>query len=225
MAEVIVDAHEPEYIRELADRVETLPVDILIIGEHRKYAIERKTVSDYWNSVTDGRLWRQMRELERLRDEEGYIPLVLVVGKWEALIKRFGITIPQFIGMQLALSTFGVTPIWVSNKESSLVAINYLRAKAGKPRSHPRVTIPKPMSRTIDEEVMDVLCAVRGIGEKTAEKLLGTGKSLRELFSADLDFLVGILGESKAGHFYEVVNYRKNFIGEAENSGEEHKDT
>lgn len=221
MAEVIVDVREPAYVKALADRVETLPIDILIVGEHRRYAIERKTVSDYWSSVTDGRLWRQMRELERLRDEEGYIPLVLVVGRWESLIKRAGLSLPQFVGMQLALSTFGVTPIWVSNRESSLFALRYLKSKAGRPRSHPRVTIPKPVERTIDEEVMDVLCAVRGIGERTAEKLLGTGKSLKELFSADREFLVGILGESKAGHFYEVANHRKHFIGETGNGVEE----
>lgn len=205
LAEVIVDVHEPVYVKELATKVEKIPVDILIVGEYRKYAIERKTTSDYWHSVTDGRIWRQMRELERLRDDENYVPLVLIVGRWEKLMKIAGITLPQYIGMQLALSTFGVTPIWVTNKEASVKAIRYLAAKAGQKPSNARVTIPKPLTRTLEEERIDVLCAIRGIGAKTAESLLRTGKTLREIFSADKDFLSGILGESKANHFLEVV--------------------
>lgn len=208
MSEIIVDVREPLKIRELATKVESIPVDILIIGEVRKYAIERKTVSDYWKSVVDGRLWRQMRELERLRDEEGFVPLLLIVGRWDRLMKVAGITLPQYFGMQLALSTFGVTPLWATNDESSIVAIKYLAAKAGQKPSHTRVTIPKPIERTLEEERMDVLCAIRGIGEKMAEKLLATGLTLREIFQKDVCDLIDILGEKKAKHFVEVVAKR-----------------
>ena len=205
MSEVIVDAREPEYIRELATRVEVLPVDILIIGEHRKYCIERKTVSDYWNSVVDGRLWRQLREMERLREEENYIPLVLIVGRWDRIMKMFGITLPQYIGMQVALSTFGVTPVWVTNTSSCVSAIKYLIAKAGQKPSHLRISIPKPASRSLEEERLDVLCAIRGIGPKTAEEMMKRGGTLRKIFNMELAELEEIIGQKKARHFYQVV--------------------
>jgi ERCC4-type nuclease len=205
VSEIIVDSREPSYIKALATRVETMPVDILIVGEYRKYVVERKTTSDYWHSVVDGRLWRQMREMERLRDEEGYIPIVLIVGRWDKLMKQHGITLPQYLGMQVALSTFGVTPVWVTNKDACVFAIKYLAAKAGQARSYARVTIPKPMTRTLEEERTDVLCAIRGVGPVTAEKLLQNGNSLRQIFNMGLEELSEIVGEKVARHILEVV--------------------
>lgn len=204
MSEIIVDIHEPEYIKALATRVETLPVDILIIGSERKYAVERKTASDYWASVVDGRLWRQAKELERLRDEEQYIPLILVVGDLRKIIKIHKATMIQYIGMQVALSTFGLTPVHVGNKDAAVLAIRYLATKAGQKPSHPRATLPKPLSRTLEEERIDVLCAFRGIGPVTAEKMLSRW-ALYEIFNLDKERLVEELGERKAQHFLEVL--------------------
>jgi len=175
------------------------------VGEYRKYAVERKTVTDYWGSVVSGRLWNQLRELERLRDEEGYIPLLLVVGDWGKAIRMFKLTLPQFVGAQVALSTFGVTPVYVRNKQHAFDAIRYLDSKSGHPPSGYHVSIPKPVERSLDEERLDVLCAIRGIGPKTAEQLKKLG-TLRQIFNMSFEELTQVLSSKRAAHFLEVVN-------------------
>lgn len=200
---IYVDAREPLIYRELGE-AKPLPCDFLIVGEHRKYAVERKTITDYWNSVVNGRLWNQLRELERLRDEEGYIPLLLVVGSWGKVMRMLKLSLPHILGAQVALSTFGVTPLYVSNKQQAVAAIRYLDSKAGQTPTRHRVTIPKPVERSIEEERLDVLCAIRGIGPKTAEEMLRLG-SLRSLFSMSVEELEPVIGRRRAEHFVEVV--------------------
>jgi len=206
---IIVDSREPAYIKAIADKTEALPVDMLIIGEFRKYAVERKTTSDYWNSVIEGRLWRQLRELERLRDEEGYIPILLVVGNWGKVIKMRNLSIPQYIGAQLALSSFGVTPIWVSSKDDSVTAIKYLNSKAGQKQTYSRITIPKPLTRTVEEERLDLVGALRGIGSKTAEEILAKYKSPYRFFTEVMnksEELKALIGEKRLLHAYIVLS-------------------
>jgi DNA excision repair protein ERCC-4 len=206
---IIADSREPSYIKAIADRVEALPVDFLIVGEYRKYAVERKTTADYWNSVIQGRIWRQLRELERLRDEEGYIPILLVVGNWGKVIKMRNLSIPQYIGAQIALSSFGITPIWVSNKDDSITAIKYMDSKAGQKPSHLRITIPKPITRTVQEERLDVISALRGIGAKTAEEILNEYKSPYKFFTdvmSKTEKVKIMLGEKRLLHAYAVLS-------------------
>lgn len=202
---LIVDSREPATIKGLADEIMELPSDALIIGEYRKYVIERKTIDDLYNSVKDGRLWRQLRSMEALKEEHGYIPLLVIIGDYGKLLKLGRLTLPMMLGIQVAFSSFGVAVVYLKKKEHYEFLLQFLRSKAGKPRRYSRPTIPKPITRTLDEERLDVLCAIRGIGEKTASEILEKFKTLRKVFS-ELDQLKELLGEKKFEHFKEVVD-------------------
>lgn len=201
---LIIDTREPTSIKGIGDEIMELPADAVIIGEHRKYVVERKTIDDLYNSVKDGRLWRQLRNMEAMRDEAGFIPLLVIIGDFGKLLKIGRITLPMMLGIQVAFSSFGVTVIHLKKKEHYIFLLQFLRSKAGKPRRYSRPTIPKPITRTADEERMDVLCAIRGIGEKTADELLRKFGSLKELFSAP-EKAGEILGGKKLEHFLEII--------------------
>jgi ERCC4-type nuclease len=83
----------------------------------------------------------------------------------------------------------------------------FLNEKADKKRTFARPNIPKPVERTIDEERVDVLRAIRGIGEKTAIELLQAFGSVKGVIEAEYPALRAILGK-KADHFVEVVGGR-----------------
>jgi ERCC4-type nuclease len=203
---IIVDVHEPRHLRALADEVREMPVDYVIIGSERKYMVERKEVMDLWKSVQDGRLWRQLKYMEDARSE-GYVPILLVEGSLGKLF-RFAETMTprKFMGLQLAFSSFGVSVVQLSPRMVKPF-IRFLNEKADKKRSFERPNIPKPIERTLDEERIDVLRAIRGIGEKTAIELLETFGSIREVVNANDGDLRDVLGK-KADHFIEVVRGR-----------------
>lgn len=204
---IIADVHEPDRLKALADEVRPLPVDYIIIGSERKYMVERKEVMDLWKSVQDGRLWRQLVYMEEARDSEGYIPILLVEG---SLLKLFkfakGMRPRNFMGIQVAFSSFGVTVVQLPSRMVPDFLV-FLNEKADKKRTFARPSIPKPIERTLDEERIDVLRAVRGIGEKTALELLQAFGSVKGVIDADYPALRAILGK-RADHFVEVVRGR-----------------
>lgn len=201
---IIVDVHEPEKVKALADEVRELPIDVIIEGSERKYAVERKTILDFWNSVKDGRLWKQMKYLEDMRNE-GYVSFLVIIGSWSKVFKFAKTMTPiKMIGMQVALSSFGVSVVQLPNHEWFLIFLNYLKNKSGQKRSYSRVNIPKPITRTLWEEQVDVLRAIDGIGEKTAEKLLQKFGSVKSVVNASREELFEVL-KSKTEHFLEVV--------------------
>ena len=204
---IIADVHEPDRLKALADEVRPLPVDYIIVGSERKYMVERKEVMDLWKSVQDGRLWRQMVYMEEARESEGYIPILLVEGSLFKLFKFAKGMLPRnFMGIQLAFSSLGVTVVQLPSRMVADFLI-FLNEKADKKRTFARPNIPKPIERTLDEERIDVLRAIRGIGEKTAIELLQTFGSVKGVIDAEYPALRAILGK-KADHFVEVVGGR-----------------
>jgi len=201
---IIADVHEPEKFKSIADEVREIPVDYIVIGSERKYMVERKEVMDLWNSVKDGRLWKQLRYLEDAR-EEGYIPILLVEGSLGKLfVFSKSMTPKKFMGLQLAFSSFGVTVIQLSPKFTKMF-LKFLDEKSGKKRKYDRPNIPKPIERTLTEERIDVLRAIRGIGSKTAEELLNRFGSIRGVVNAPFEDLRALLG-SRTDHFLEVIS-------------------
>jgi len=205
---IIADVHEPEWLRALADEVKPLPVDYVIVGSERKYMVERKEVMDLWNSIKDGRLWRQLKYMEEARDAEGYIPILLIEGSLGKLLKfARGMTPKKFMGIQLAFSSFGVSVVQLSPNFVPMF-LKFLNEKSGKKRRFPRPSIPKPIERTIEEERIDMLRAVKGIGEKTAEELLSHFGDIVGVVNAE-EFELRKVLKSKTDHFLEVLGRLK----------------
>jgi ERCC4-type nuclease len=201
---IIADVHEPDRLKAVADEVRPLPVDYIIVGSERKYMVERKEVMDLWKSVQDGRFWKQMVYMEEARDSEGYMPILLIEGSLFKLFKfAKGMRPRNFMGIQVAFSSFGVTVVQLPSRMVADFLI-FLNEKADKKKTFARPNIPKPIERTLDEERIDVLRAIRGIGEKTAIELLTAFGSVYGVITANRPSLEAVLGK-KAKHFIQVV--------------------
>jgi ERCC4-type nuclease len=77
---LIVDSREDQsIIRELKERgvefrVDTLNYgDYIILGDEAKFVIERKSITDFMDSVNDNRIWSQLKGLEQYKDYHIYI--------------------------------------------------------------------------------------------------------------------------------------------------------
>ena len=74
---ILVDRREPHGILKLFDKdhITTLEFgDFKIVGEEKNLLVERKTISDMWNSLKSGRLNMQLTMVDILIIEYVYIP-------------------------------------------------------------------------------------------------------------------------------------------------------
>jgi len=209
---IVADANEPEDYRKMADRVDSLPIDYIIDGERRRYAIERKTVMDLLSSVRDGRLWDQLESLVLLK-QDGYIPIVVIEGLVYSYLKSGKMTLAQWLGIQSGIASFSVATIMVSGKKQLKFLLDMLSKKAGQKREYVRPTIRKSKKRSIRDERVDMLSAVSGIGIKTAEVLIDAFQSPYGvcLNAEKLDVLIG----SKAVHLKEVLGVPRSDVSDS----------
>ena len=202
---LIADVHEPDVYKRGA-YVEDLSIDYVIDGEVRKYALERKTINDLWASVKDGRLWKQLETLKEMK-EEGYIPMLVIVGKPWKLFRFHKISLTTWFAIQVSIASYGVGMIHLHKEEWFDKFLSYLKKRAGIKKRYRKPTIPKK-GRTIEDERMDMLAAIDGIGYRTAEKLLTEIGVPIQIFNASEERLRKVLGK-RTDHFLDVLGREK----------------
>lgn len=199
---VIGDVREPSKYLVVADRIDDIGIDYLIEGSEKRFAIERKTILDLKDSVKDGRLWRQLATL-RDYEENGYQPILVIEGHLFSKWVRKKVSINEWTGWQVGIAQFGVPVIHVLSRKGFFYVIEKLKERAGK-RTRRKRPVVKKRGRTIEEERVDVLCAIDGIGVVTAERLLERFGTIKGVVNAKATDLVEILGR-RYPHFKEVV--------------------
>lgn len=205
---IIGDVYEPDKIKFACDKVESISVDYIIQGSHEKWAFERKTHFDLIGSVRDGRVWNQ---LERLKDleKQGYKVALILEGYKYLLFKNKNIKISQsqYQGILIAIAKYGIPIITTENMDLTIMTLKQIDMSAGKVSEFVRPTISKG-GRTIEEEASDMLCAIDGVGRKTADKLLSAYGSIKELVNAETIDLASTVSIREAKHIEEVLNTR-----------------
>lgn len=196
---IVIDAKEPKYIRNIADRIETLPIDAHVVGSFKTFYIERKEVKDLYASLRDGRLFQQ---LDFLRTAEG-VRLIVVVGDFGVLFKLFKMTMPMFFALQYIVAVNNIGLIHLKTNQQYILFLKYLDKKAGDNPRH--YTAPDKLPRNIDERLR-VLCGFSGVGVTRAEALLQAFKTLANVFAADEEDLVKIVGEKRGKHIYQTMH-------------------
>lgn len=129
------------------------------------FVFERKSASDFVNSIIEGRLFDQVTRLKN----SGLKPIVVVEGDlWKELRHR-EISPNAVLGAQLAVYTMGVGIVYTADEEQtgSLLCI---AAKRGTGKG---VKTPTP-KKTVDVRSLQIslLASLPGVGPKRAEELL-----------------------------------------------------
>lgn len=210
---LIVDAREPRHlIDELIEkipgtRVEVLAYgDFMVIGADKRFVIERKQVSDLFKSLNDGRMWQQMKGLERI---EGFKKVVLIEGSLEMARKwDKSVSAARFTGTKVSL-LYGWDDISLTATESQTETVDFLRrlnekAGNGQEEQYTRALGFQKERRTEEEELVDVLRGIDGIGDTKAVELLRKFRTIGNVTRASLKELKTVLGDKDSEWVFEV---------------------
>lgn len=200
----MVDIFEPDKLKAIADKVENIQVDYFIVGKKKKYAIERKTWSDLFSSLKEGRVWDQLTRLKNLQ-AEGYEPRLLIEGHKFILFKYKKITQAQIAGIEEAILSYGVPIMYADTQDLTIMKLKLMDQKAGDTTEWQRPTIAKT-GRTPQEEAEDVLAAIDGIGRKSANKLIKYFGTVKEAINGEIFEVASVIGVREAKHFEDVIN-------------------
>ncbi len=196
--------------------------DYLVLGVEEKFVIERKTPLDLLLSAEHERIWDQLKGLEKF---DGYKKILLLEGEFskeyilthysiEFLwyqakyhLKDFDRSYNRYMGILTAIAkSWNVNIISMQDKNATVQFLMTLNAKVGEPQSDVAYvsTVPKKGRRGSDQESIDVLAAIDGIGGEKARNLLKEFGTLKKIFGATEQKLTGVVGEKIAKHIVEL---------------------
>ncbi len=183
-------------------KVKTLEIGDYIVSD--RAVIERKTRSDFENSIIDGRLFDQATTLKSTYDRVIYI---IEGSSFSNRIHRKAL----MAAISSLILNFGAAIFFTPNMSGSAEVIFNLAAKEQLESNH-SVLIKKP-SKSKDErlELIYIVSSLPGIGDKTAIKLLERFGNLSSIFTASEQALAEIprIGKKKARYLANL--FRKKW--------------
>ncbi len=213
---LIVDTREPKRIYDALVKAEVKPMqletlsygDYIIAGDRTKIVIERKDVFDLFNSIQDGRLWEQLKGIEKFDDS--YKKILCIEGNIaKVMAVRKAVTMSRYVGIKASI-IFGwnnISIVQTANEGETIMLLKRLNEKIGEVNSdYVRPAIIKGV-RTPEEEIADVLTAFSGIGGKTAAEIVSKFKSLASVFRATLPKLKREIGDKNGEHLYTILRH------------------
>lgn len=203
-----VDSHEPiDILEKLRQKGIPAEVEHLYSGDYvfSNIGIERKTLRDFWGSLTskDKRIWRQVFELKR-NFERPY----LVIEEFNFAYLRSPSYANQIWGAIARISLLGITVVTIYSKSiGSKEFIDFMTAlyfSADKSKKTYKPLPPK--SKNPKEIFFDSLCMIPGIGPVTAKKITGRYRSFEELCSVEKESLSSLCGKSKVKMLWRILH-------------------
>jgi len=195
-------------------RVARLDIGDYAVGSN--LVVERKTVSDFVQSVIDGRLFRQARRLSRFSSGLRFLVLEGADGD----LRQRGLSQHAVHGALITLTlVFGLpvlrTVDTVETAHLLVIAGRQLRRRmTSLARLHPSVNAPSRSTQ------LRMLLAIRDIGPLRASALLEHFGSIRSISAATLDELVVVpgIGQRTAHRIHWAMTHRDSPLSMASKS-------
>ena len=214
MTNLIIDHREPKsLIRELAKKhnieiKQLITADIIINGKDYEgkeinIGIERKTTSDFLNSIIDKRIIQQLIYLK----ENFTVPLLIIEGTENIYeIRNFH---PNAIRGMLASITvdFQIPIISTRNFRDTAAFINTIVKRLEKPKKlFPLLKKRKPL--TLKEQQELIIESIPSIGPTLAKSLLTYFKSVKKIINASTEKLQKVkkIGKKKAEEIKKITD-------------------
>lgn len=154
-------------------------------------AIERKTISDFYSSIINKRIFNQIEELKQYENR-----LILIEGlENKELYNDYqmnGINANAIRGFLLSLTLKHKIPVIFT--KNSFDTAKFIEVLSNKKQRENSLNITKK-NLTKKEQMQFVLESFQGIGPKNAKKLLVEFGNLQKIFNADKKELQKILGK------------------------------
>lgn len=190
--QVVCDYREEEVAGMLSRLGAAVSLTSLEVGDFvisERVVVERKTYSDFVNSIIDGRIFQQAKQLQRFEK-----PILLIEGFAERKINENALK----AALATLLLNFGVSVLQTRSKIDTARTIFWLAQKEGE--ANVELCIPKPKRkpkelRKIQEQVV---ASLPGISTVLSRRLLRHFKQVEKIFSAktyELEKVKGISGK------------------------------
>jgi ERCC4-type nuclease len=203
--------------------ISSLPLaDILIVGDDHAVAVERKTVTDFINSVRSNRLWDQLlrfMKMESILDYKIIRRIVVIHGSFEkhasgwddsGLSRLWAST----MGALLEISFVYETPIVFAENDTAFTA--FLRILVKREESGANAKLPPPrwyrkqakLELPTKDRKLYVLDSIPLIGESQAKALLDHFKNIENIARASKEELQQVekIGKKKAELIYDIFH-------------------
>ncbi len=169
----------------------------------KNVAIERKTVSDFINSMINRRLLKQLEELQQYPDK-----LLIIEGIDEQELytesgEKVGMNPNSVRGFLLSILLKHKVPIIFTKNAEDTAKFIYLLAN--KKETEPPLNVTKK-SLTQKEQLQFILEGFPSIGPKTARKLLEKFKTIKNVMNASEEELKKVLGK-KAESLKKLIEH------------------
>lgn len=171
---IYVDLHEPQYLKKRFTSVELKNGDIKIdtivksTGERKVILIERKTLTDFWNSQSKGRLHDQLTKVDMLLIDvsSGFTSIYIDTGSLYKSINTISIHTPVIFG--------------VSSEEIVRTIVRYQQ----KIELGEWGTMRQPIITSRNPPIVRRLAAFDNVGPERAKALLKKFGTMRNVLNA-----------------------------------------
>ncbi|MEM4153045.1 MAG: ERCC4 domain-containing protein [Candidatus Pacearchaeota archaeon] len=202
---IIVDKREKNslVLAELIERKQEIKLEHLAVADYiiGDVAVERKTISDFINSMLNKRLLRQLEELKQ------YPKQLLIIEGADDSLYEFGKLNPNAIrGMMLSIVLNYDIPI-ILTKDSSETAEFLILLEKRQNKDKKEISLKaKKKAFNLAEQQQFILESFPGIGPATAKKLLKKFKTIKAIINANEKELESILNKNKIAAIKKIIN-------------------
>jgi ERCC4-type nuclease len=219
-ADIVVDTREASKNKDIVEELKRRGVkvavtalnagDYYLVGTERipGILVERKTVTDFLNSVRDNRIWEQAKLLVKAAEEDGLRPMIVLEG-WLGAIEKYtkwnvgaALRILDEIILDWGIPVLNTpnkraTVVWLAAKAKSLGSLQEKRVARMRAEK-------KPM--TLNERILYVAEGI--VGPTLARRLLRKFRTLRRIANASMVELMSVegIGEKRAKEIYAIFN-------------------
>jgi len=204
---IIVDKREKNsmVVAELIEKKQKIKLQQLKVADYiiGNVAIERKTLSDFINSMLNKRLIRQVEELKQYPQQ-----ILLIEGMDDYPLYEFGKVNPNAIrGMMLSIMLDFNIPIVLTKNYEDTVQFLILLDKKQRKKPKQISLMAKRKAHSLAEQQQFILEAFSGIGPATAKKLLKQFKTIKKVINAKEKDLIKVkLQKKKAEAMKKIIN-------------------
>ena len=203
---IIVDNRERNYelLESLSQNNIKISFKQLSVGDYivsDRMCVERKTISDFENSIIDSRIFEQAQRLSMSFDK----PIIILEGDiLEARLSRNVI-----LGTIFALYREHNVPVInsLNPSETSYLLSKFAEKEQIYEKREPKLLGIKKAYSDYEWQLL-ILSSIPGVGIKLAKNLIAKFHSIRNISNATLEELTEIekIGSKKAERIYKVLN-------------------
>ena len=203
---IIVDNRERNYelLESLSQNNIKISFKQLSVGDYivsDRMCVERKTISDFENSIIDSRIFEQAQRLSMSFDK----PIIILEGDMlEARLSRNVI-----LGTIFALYREHNVPVInsLNPSETSYLLSKFAEKEQIYEKREPKLLGIKKAYSDYEWQLL-ILSSIPGVGIKLAKNLISKFHSIRNISNATLEELTEIekIGSKKAERIYKVLN-------------------